>query len=165
MWTPARNLDTGAWLKTSSGTWIQVSTIDAYTNPVNTYNLTVAEDHTYYVELGAADVLVHNCPVDAPGENEPRFAVDSDGEVTDLTTHSFPSRAPELTATQKAIAPAYQYAAQVTSAMERTQTWGDRMSTIGGAVGGRFGVPDVGAAIGRGIGMTLGAIVGWRKGL
>jgi len=57
-WAPARDLATGAWLRTSSGTWVQATVITAYTTKTHTYNLTVADHHTYYVTAGNTDTLV-----------------------------------------------------------------------------------------------------------
>jgi len=48
-------------LRTSSGTWVQATVITAYTTKTHTYNLTVADFHTYYVTAGNTDTLVHNC--------------------------------------------------------------------------------------------------------
>ena len=56
-----RDLVSGARLRTSSGTWVQATALTADTRPVNTYNLSVGQTHTHYVETAAADVLVHNC--------------------------------------------------------------------------------------------------------
>gem|GEM_PF-1967563 len=60
-WAPARDLVSGAWLRTSSGTWVQATVITAYTTQTHTYNLTVANHHTYYIQAGTTDALVHNC--------------------------------------------------------------------------------------------------------
>jgi len=60
-WAPARDLVSGAWLRTSSGTWVQATVITAYTTKTHTYNLTVADFHTYYVTAGNTNALVHNC--------------------------------------------------------------------------------------------------------
>jgi len=59
-WVPARDLVSGAWLRTSSGTWVQATTLTAETRLVNTYNLSVSQTHTYYVDLANSDALVHN---------------------------------------------------------------------------------------------------------
>ncbi|CAM3243714.1 polymorphic toxin-type HINT domain-containing protein [Stackebrandtia soli] len=60
-WVPARDLVSGAWLRTSSGTWVQTTALTAETRPVNTYNLTVSQTHTYYIKFANTDALVHNC--------------------------------------------------------------------------------------------------------
>ncbi|GAA4921447.1 hypothetical protein GCM10023223_48110 [Stackebrandtia albiflava] len=43
-------VQTGAWLRTSAGTWVQATAIGAYETRTHTYNLTVATFHTYYVQ-------------------------------------------------------------------------------------------------------------------
>ncbi|CAM3244287.1 hypothetical protein STSO111631_09495 [Stackebrandtia soli] len=60
-WVPARDLVSGAWLRTSSGTWVQATALTAETRLVSTYNLSVSQTHTYYVDLANTDALVHNC--------------------------------------------------------------------------------------------------------
>ncbi|TQN27824.1 putative deaminase of polymorphic toxin system [Haloactinospora alba] len=60
-WVEAGELRVGTWLRTSSGTWVQVQALQAYSasgQPV--HNLTVEGLHTYYVGAGQADALVHN---------------------------------------------------------------------------------------------------------
>ncbi|MFC7328115.1 polymorphic toxin-type HINT domain-containing protein [Marinactinospora rubrisoli] len=60
-WVDAADLQPGTWLRTSAGTWVQVSAIEARTVAGQAvYNLTVDDLHTYYVGAGGADVLVHN---------------------------------------------------------------------------------------------------------
>ncbi|WP_144126983.1 polymorphic toxin-type HINT domain-containing protein, partial [Catellatospora sichuanensis] len=63
-WVAAGELHAGQWLRTSSGTWAQVSAVEARTERARVHNLTVADDHTYYVKAGSSPVLVHNttCP-------------------------------------------------------------------------------------------------------
>ncbi|MER8044802.1 ricin-type beta-trefoil lectin domain protein [Streptomyces sp. NPDC094032] len=61
-WVDATDLDAGAWLETSSGTYVQVTAVRRWTGQGATvHNLTVSNAHTYYVVAGAAPVLVHNC--------------------------------------------------------------------------------------------------------
>ncbi|MFD3504959.1 polymorphic toxin-type HINT domain-containing protein [Streptomyces sp. NPDC058678] len=60
-WVDAGELKPGQWLQTSSGTWIQIGTVEAWTAKATVHNLTVTDVHTYYVLVGAAPVLVHNC--------------------------------------------------------------------------------------------------------
>ncbi|WP_141922208.1 polymorphic toxin-type HINT domain-containing protein [Haloactinospora alba] len=60
-WVEAGELRVGTWLRTSSGTWVQVQALNHRTasdQPV--HNLTVEGLHTYYVGAGNQDVLVHN---------------------------------------------------------------------------------------------------------
>ncbi|MFI1147442.1 polymorphic toxin-type HINT domain-containing protein [Streptomyces sp. NPDC020817] len=60
-WVDAGELKAGQWLQTSSGTWVQVTSVAAWTQAQRVHNLTVTDTHTYYVRAGAAAVLVHNC--------------------------------------------------------------------------------------------------------
>ncbi|WP_223766796.1 hypothetical protein [Streptomyces huiliensis] len=52
-------------LRTSTEENVRVETDRSYGLRARTYNLTVAEDHTYYVLADKAPVLVHNsdCPI------------------------------------------------------------------------------------------------------
>ncbi len=60
-WLHATDLEPGEWLRTSAGTYVQVTAIDRWTAPDATvHNLTVNDLHTYYVLAGATSVLVHN---------------------------------------------------------------------------------------------------------
>ncbi|MDX2678378.1 polymorphic toxin-type HINT domain-containing protein, partial [Streptomyces sp. NY05-11A] len=61
-WVDAGELKPGQWLQTSSGAWIQIGAVEAWTaKKATVHNLTVTDVHTYYVLVGAAPVLVHNC--------------------------------------------------------------------------------------------------------
>lgn len=60
-WLKAKDLKPGMWLRTSAGTYVQISAIKTWTQHRQVYNLTVDTTHTYYVEAGATSVLVHNC--------------------------------------------------------------------------------------------------------
>ncbi|MFE1377871.1 restriction endonuclease fold toxin [Streptomyces sp. NPDC058740] len=60
-WLKATDLKAGEWLRTSSGTWVQVTEVKRWTQHKKVRNLTVASEHTYYVLAGATPVLVHNC--------------------------------------------------------------------------------------------------------
>ncbi|WP_430791868.1 polymorphic toxin type 27 domain-containing protein, partial [Actinoplanes sp. G11-F43] len=62
-WVDAENLAPGQWLRTSSGTFVQISAIRHHGAAARVHNLTVADIHTYYVRAGSASVLVHNCHV------------------------------------------------------------------------------------------------------
>ncbi|RYJ22027.1 Rhs-family protein [Streptomyces sp. L-9-10] len=59
-WTDAGDLRPGQWLRTSSGTWAQITAISHRTRSTAVYNLTVDDLHTYYALAGATPVLVHN---------------------------------------------------------------------------------------------------------
>ncbi|MET9402687.1 polymorphic toxin-type HINT domain-containing protein, partial [Kitasatospora sp. NPDC002965] len=62
-WLTADKLQPGQWLETSTGTWVQISTIRSHTAHQRVHNLTVSDLHTYYVLAGTTPVLVHNCEV------------------------------------------------------------------------------------------------------
>ncbi|GAA4053645.1 RHS repeat-associated core domain-containing protein [Actinomadura miaoliensis] len=67
-WTKAVDLKPGMWLRTSAGTYVQITAIESWSKPdQRVHNLTVDTDHTYYVEAGDASVLVHNCGNTPPG--------------------------------------------------------------------------------------------------
>jgi hypothetical protein len=75
-WVPAGELRSGDWLRTGSGSWVQVQNIDTRTAHQRVHNLTVDDFHTYHVVAGETPVLVHNCG----GTIEPslvRFSQDS----------------------------------------------------------------------------------------
>ena len=61
VWVDAVDLAPGTWLQTSSGTWVQVSAVQAWTQPARVHNLTVQGVHTFYVAAGGLDLLNHNC--------------------------------------------------------------------------------------------------------
>ncbi|MGW6518943.1 DddA-like double-stranded DNA deaminase toxin [Streptomyces sp. NPDC054962] len=61
-WVDATELTAGEWLRTSAGTYVQVTAVERWTTQRATvHNLTVSDLHTYYVLAGASPVLVHNC--------------------------------------------------------------------------------------------------------
>lgn len=64
-WTEAGQLKVGDRLQQPGGTVAVITATTSWTTgPTDTpltYNLTVADQHTYYVTTGAAPVLVHNC--------------------------------------------------------------------------------------------------------
>ncbi|MFF8973200.1 ricin-type beta-trefoil lectin domain protein [Streptomyces sp. NPDC014995] len=61
-WVDATDLRTGEWLRTSAGTYVQVTAVERWTTQRATvHNLTVGDLHTYYVLAGGAPLLVHNC--------------------------------------------------------------------------------------------------------
>jgi hypothetical protein len=69
-WTEAGQLKAGDRLQQPNGTsavvTATVSWTTAATTPV-TYNLTIADQHTYYVTTGGTPVLVHNCSLPKGG--------------------------------------------------------------------------------------------------
>ncbi|MEU5343997.1 ricin-type beta-trefoil lectin domain protein [Streptomyces sp. NPDC020766] len=77
-WIDAEDLKSGQWLRTSAGTYVQITAIERWTaTSATVHNLTVSDLHTYYALAGATPVLVHNC-------GGARFEVDSSGVATDL---------------------------------------------------------------------------------
>lgn len=61
-WIDATDLRSGQWLRTSSGTYVQIAAIERWdVLQATVHNLTVANIHTYYVVAGNTPVLVHNC--------------------------------------------------------------------------------------------------------
>ncbi|MFJ9023679.1 DddA-like double-stranded DNA deaminase toxin [Streptomyces sp. NPDC102259] len=61
-WVDATDLRSGEWLRTSAGTYVQVTAVERWTTQRATvHNLTVSDLHTYYVLAGTSPVLVHNC--------------------------------------------------------------------------------------------------------
>ncbi|MEV1005393.1 polymorphic toxin-type HINT domain-containing protein [Nonomuraea sp. NPDC050202] len=73
-WVPAEELRAGMWLRTSAGTYVQVSAIRQRTAEQRVHNVTVANLHTYYVLAEITPVLVHNtkCPeYENPGHHDP----------------------------------------------------------------------------------------------
>ncbi|MBO0608381.1 polymorphic toxin-type HINT domain-containing protein [Myceligenerans salitolerans] len=66
-WVDAIALTVGDRLQTSVGTSVQVTAIDVRHEQATVHNLTVADDHTYYIaaDTDADAILVHNdsCPV------------------------------------------------------------------------------------------------------
>ncbi|MBB4933618.1 hypothetical protein F4561_004438 [Lipingzhangella halophila] len=60
-WVDATDLTPGTWLRTSTGTWTQITAVDTNTvDDQQVHNLTIDDLHTYYVVAGEVDVLVHN---------------------------------------------------------------------------------------------------------
>lgn len=66
-WTDAEDLRPGMWLRTNTGTTVQVKATHTRTTPhQRIHNLTIADTHTYYVEAGDTPVLVHNTQCKLP---------------------------------------------------------------------------------------------------
>ncbi|TMR08216.1 hypothetical protein ETD86_48775 [Nonomuraea turkmeniaca] len=59
-WMFATDLKPCMWLRTSSGTYVQVTAVKRWTAIQQVHNLTVADIHTYYAVAGDTPVLVHN---------------------------------------------------------------------------------------------------------
>ncbi|WP_192810132.1 golvesin C-terminal-like domain-containing protein [Actinomadura rudentiformis] len=60
VWVDAGQLQPGMWLRTSAGTWLQVTAVEKTLVQQRVHNLTVGGTHTYHVRAGDADLLVHN---------------------------------------------------------------------------------------------------------
>ncbi|MER5301681.1 polymorphic toxin-type HINT domain-containing protein [Streptomyces lasiicapitis] len=60
-WIDATDLRSGQLLRTSAGSYVQITAVERWTQQASVHNLTVADLHTYYVVAGATPVLVHNC--------------------------------------------------------------------------------------------------------
>ncbi|MFD5699124.1 polymorphic toxin-type HINT domain-containing protein [Streptomyces lasiicapitis] len=60
-WIDATDLRSGQLLRTSAGSYVQITAVERWTQQASVHNLTVADLHTYYVVAGATSVLVHNC--------------------------------------------------------------------------------------------------------
>ncbi|WP_079125462.1 RHS repeat-associated core domain-containing protein [Streptomyces lushanensis] len=64
-WVEAAKLQPGQWLRTSTGTWTQVTAVTTRTQKGTVNNLTVDDLHTYYALAGTTPILAHNsneCP-------------------------------------------------------------------------------------------------------
>ncbi|MEU7903379.1 RHS repeat-associated core domain-containing protein [Actinoplanes sp. NPDC049118] len=59
-WVEAGDLAAGSLLRTSSGTYVQVTAVSDRSSRTTVHNLTVAGEHTFYVVANGAAVLVHN---------------------------------------------------------------------------------------------------------
>jgi RHS repeat-associated protein len=60
-WVDAKNLRPGDMLRTSAGTWVQVTAVREFQRHQRVHNLTIADIHTYHVTTANTDTLVHNC--------------------------------------------------------------------------------------------------------
>ncbi|WP_198284401.1 polymorphic toxin-type HINT domain-containing protein [Saccharomonospora xinjiangensis] len=60
-WVPAGQLQPGDWLRTGSGSWVQIQSTKTPTASQRVHNLTVDDLHTYHVVAVETPVLVHNC--------------------------------------------------------------------------------------------------------
>ncbi|MFC5751062.1 polymorphic toxin-type HINT domain-containing protein, partial [Actinomadura rugatobispora] len=70
-WLPAEQVRAGMWLRSDTGTQVRVTAIRTWSQYQHVHNLTVAIDHTYYVEVGATTnfglVSMINAMTDLPG--------------------------------------------------------------------------------------------------
>ncbi|MEU5050435.1 polymorphic toxin-type HINT domain-containing protein [Streptomyces sp. NPDC021096] len=60
-WVDAGELRAGNVLRTPAGSGLAVTAVVNYHKRQRTHDLTVGDFHTYYVGVGTADALVHNC--------------------------------------------------------------------------------------------------------
>ncbi|MBB2974959.1 RHS repeat-associated protein [Microbacterium endophyticum] len=74
-WVEAGELQSGQWLRTSNGTWVQITAIEHDHREQAVYNLTVDTTHTYYVDAGVTDILTHNCSVGAASTADHVFPI------------------------------------------------------------------------------------------
>ncbi|WP_312885565.1 polymorphic toxin-type HINT domain-containing protein [Lipingzhangella halophila] len=60
-WVNATDLHPGTWLRTSTGTWTQITAVDTNTvDDQQVHNLTIDDLSTYYAVSGDTPILVHN---------------------------------------------------------------------------------------------------------
>ncbi|MEU4561953.1 polymorphic toxin-type HINT domain-containing protein [Actinoplanes sp. NPDC023936] len=59
-WRKADELAAGQWLRTSAGTWVQITAVQHSIRWTTVHNLTVSTHHTYYVLAGDTSLLTHN---------------------------------------------------------------------------------------------------------
>jgi hypothetical protein len=64
-WVDAKDLRPGHMLRTSAGTWVQVTAVREFQRHQRVHNLTITDLHTYHVTVGDTQALVHNTN---PGE-------------------------------------------------------------------------------------------------
>ncbi|XKK38614.1 HINT domain-containing protein [Nocardiopsis sp. ARC36] len=91
-WVDAVDLAPGTWLQTSSGTWVQVSAVQAWTQPATVHNLTVQGVHTFHVAVGDLNILNHNCEpafLDGVSEKYVRDKHTESGSMRDETKGYF----------------------------------------------------------------------------
>ncbi|MET9374388.1 polymorphic toxin-type HINT domain-containing protein [Streptomyces sp. NPDC002992] len=94
-WIDAGYLKPGMTLRTDDGAMVAVRGTRTYEAHQNTYNLTVADLHTYYVLAGATPVLVHNSggePVDLTGKSmtvwkRGTYRIDIEGSPSGVQMH------------------------------------------------------------------------------
>ncbi|SDE44654.1 polymorphic toxin-type HINT domain-containing protein, partial [Streptomyces sp. AmelKG-A3] len=63
-WIDATDLQAGEWLRTSTGTYVQITAVERWTATTSAvHNLTVSDLHTYYVVAGSTPVLATIAPL------------------------------------------------------------------------------------------------------
>ncbi|MFP8883738.1 MULTISPECIES: Tox-REase-5 domain-containing protein [Streptomyces] len=77
-WAEAGEIRPGDELRTPRGSSLRVTGVERYERQQRTHDLSVQDIHTYYVEVGDAAALVHNCPAGKPGTAKPGTAKPGD---------------------------------------------------------------------------------------
>ncbi|MFI9101835.1 polymorphic toxin-type HINT domain-containing protein [Streptomyces fildesensis] len=101
-WINAADLTPGAELRTPDGSILTVTKVETTRETHRTYNLTVANLHTYYVLAGATPVLVHNCDVALGWQNKGKL--DGWAKQNGFTTYSNTSPRDYAQIVEKAVA-------------------------------------------------------------
>ena len=127
-WVEGGTLKSGQWLQTGAGTHVQITAVSRYTRTQVTHDLTVSDVHTYYVLVGAASVLVHNCG-DAPGHTVDVDIEDVNGDVR----LSYSVRSGAASDAEKALGGGYN-----TEAATHTE---NRVGRMSGASSGKNPIP------------------------
>uniref|UniRef100_UPI0018EDEB99 polymorphic toxin-type HINT domain-containing protein n=1 Tax=Glycomyces salinus TaxID=980294 RepID=UPI0018EDEB99 len=70
-WVDAIDLQIGQLLRTSAGSWIQITAVDAKVETAMVHNLTVADLHTYSVTAADTNLLTHNAGGCDPAKDRP----------------------------------------------------------------------------------------------
>ncbi|MFB9472057.1 polymorphic toxin-type HINT domain-containing protein [Nonomuraea salmonea] len=81
-WLTAGALQSGMWLQTSAGTYVQITAIAHRTATQRVHNLTVEDLHTYHVVAGSQAILVHNDRIKWPYYDPKKTAAYVDGIFT-----------------------------------------------------------------------------------
>ncbi|MFG2055211.1 polymorphic toxin-type HINT domain-containing protein [Micromonospora sp. NPDC048930] len=77
-WIYAADLRVGEELRALDGSRVTVEAVRSYAGRKVMHDLTVADIHTYYVVVGQAQVLVHNCDWVSPSELTPTHGIRGD---------------------------------------------------------------------------------------
>jgi hypothetical protein len=97
----AQDVHVGDRLQTPGGT-AHVSSVRLYHQDATTYDLTIGDLHTYYVEAGDTPVLVHNCTTPNTIEASlPKFGTETDQTIGQVIKFDDPDvRGPDAPATR-----------------------------------------------------------------
>jgi hypothetical protein len=94
-WVDAEDLSPQQWLRTSAGTYVQISAVQHREAEARVHNLTVADVHTFYVLAGNSSLLVHNAICDEviwKNENHKDFPLRIIRDQSMQPPFKFPSR-------------------------------------------------------------------------